>query len=56
MMEVIEKQFTSQGLVAAFLLVGAVMLVSYYISKYLTFGRIHGSAIAIIIGLIVAYV
>jgi malonate transporter MadM subunit len=56
MIEAIEKQFTDQGLVAAFLLVGAVMLVAYVLSKYLTFGRIHGSAIAILIGLILAYV
>jgi malonate transporter MadM subunit len=56
MIEVIEKQFSEQGLVAAFLLVGAVMLVAYVLSKYLTFGRIHGSAIAILIGLILAYV
>lgn len=56
MIEAIEKQFSEQGLVAAFLLVGAVMLVAYVLSKYLTFGRIHGSAIAILIGLILAYV
>jgi malonate transporter MadM subunit len=56
MIEVIEKQFSEQGLVAAFLLVGAVMLVAHMLSKYLTFGRIHGSAIAILIGLILAYV
>jgi malonate transporter MadM subunit len=56
MIEVIEKQFSEQGLVAAFLLVGAVMLVAHMLSKYLTFGRIHGSATAILIGLILAYV
>jgi malonate transporter MadM subunit len=56
MIEVIEKQFTEQGLIAAFALVGAVMLVSYFISQRLTLGRIHGSAIAILIGLILAYV
>ena len=56
MIEVIQKQFTDQGLVAAFALVGAIMLISYFISRRLTFGRIHGSAIAILIGLILAYV
>jgi malonate transporter MadM subunit len=55
-METIEKQLVDQGLIAAFAFVGAIMLVSYFISKHLTFGRIHGSAIAIIIGLILAYV
>jgi malonate transporter MadM subunit len=55
MIETIEKVAKDQSLVVAFLLVGAVMFVSYFISKRLTFGRIHGSAIAIIIGLALAY-
>jgi malonate transporter MadM subunit len=37
-------------------MVGMVMWLSYQLSKRLTFGRIHGSAIAIVIGLILAYV
>jgi malonate transporter MadM subunit len=32
------------------------MWVSYVLSKRLTFGRIHGSAIAIVLGLVLAYV
>jgi malonate transporter MadM subunit len=51
-----QKIVGDQGLVFAFALVGAIMVVSYFISKHLTFGRIHGSAIAIIIGLILAFV
>lgn len=48
--------FVEEGLVAAFAMVGVVMWLSYQLSKRLTFGRIHGSAIAIVIGLILAYV
>ncbi len=56
MIEAAQKILVDQGLVAAFALVGAVMLVSYWMSKHLTFGRVHGSAIAIMIGLALAYV
>ena len=48
--------FVDEGMVAAFAMVGAIMWVSYLISKHLTFGRIHGSAIALVLGLILAYV
>jgi malonate transporter MadM subunit len=48
--------FVDEGLVGAFAMVGAVMWLSYLISRRLTFGRVHGSAIAIVIGLILAYV
>ncbi|MCX7281638.1 MAG: malonate transporter subunit MadM, partial [Alphaproteobacteria bacterium] len=46
---------TKQGLVTAFALVGAIIYLSHLISKYLTGGRIHGSAIAILAGLALAY-
>ena len=42
--------------VAAFAFVGVLMWLSYVVSKRLTFGRIHGSAIAIVAGLVLAYV
>jgi malonate transporter MadM subunit len=42
-------------LVTAFALVGMVMWISAVLSKYLTMGRVHGSAIAIMIGLAMAY-
>lgn len=48
--------FVENGLVAAFAIVGVVMWASYLISRRVTFGRIHGSAIAIVVGLILAYV
>ncbi|PNG27428.1 malonate transporter subunit MadM [Methylocella silvestris] len=56
MLHMIEHVFTEQSLVAAFFVVGAVMWISLIISKRLTAGRIHGSAIAILIGLGLAYV
>jgi malonate transporter MadM subunit len=55
MIEILEKAAASNGLVTAFALVGFVVLISGYISRKLTFGRVHGSAIAIVIGLILAY-
>jgi len=44
------------GLIAAFLFVGVVVWVSYFISGRLTGGRLHGSALAILCGLVFAYV
>ena len=43
------------GLVTAFAFVGLTVWVSYLISGKLTRGRIHGSAIAILLGLALAY-
>ena len=56
MWEIIEKAAKENGLVAAFAIVGLVVLVSGFISRKLTFGRVQGSAIAILIGLALAYV
>jgi malonate transporter MadM subunit len=56
MEEILKKIFVDQALIIAFAFVGVIMFVSYVISKRLTFGRIHGSAIAILIGLILAFV
>jgi len=43
------------SLIVAFAVVGVTVGMSYLISNKLTRGRIHGSAIAIVIGLIAAY-
>jgi len=43
------------GLVTAFAFVGVTVWFSYFLSNRLTRGRIHGSAIAILIGLALAY-
>jgi len=55
MLEILEKAAAHNGLVTAFALVGLVVLLSGQVSRRLTFGRIHGSAIAILIGLALAY-
>ena len=44
------------GLVTAFAFVGLLVWISYLFSKKVTRGRIHGSAIAIFLGLVLAYV
>ncbi len=55
-LEIITKLFTSNGLVMAFLFVGFITVVSKLIADKITHGRIHFSAIAILLGLILAYV
>jgi malonate transporter MadM subunit len=55
MIELLEKTVKHNGLVLAFALVGVVMYASMQLSRRLTFGRVHGSAIAILIGLGLAY-
>jgi len=44
------------NLVAGFVVIGAIVWFSYLISTRLTRGRLHGSAIAIFIGLVLAWV
>ena len=55
MLEMLDKMLNKNGLVAAFAMVGLVMWASVLLSRKLTFGRVHGSAIAILIGLLLAY-
>ena len=43
-------------LITAFVIVGIVMWFSYWLSDVLSNGKFHGSAIAIILGLVLAYV
>ena len=52
MWDIIEKGLEHNGLVTAFAFVGVIMWISVVLSKRLTFGRIHGSAIAILLGLL----
>lgn len=54
-MDIIETVFVRNNLVVAFAVVGATIWVSYLLANKLTNGRIHGSAIAISLGLIAAY-
>jgi malonate transporter MadM subunit len=55
MLDTLVKAAEHNGLVSAFALVGFVVLASGWISRKLTFGRVHGSAIAILIGLALAW-
>ncbi|TVP47809.1 MAG: malonate transporter subunit MadM [Halomonas sp.] len=55
MIESLITQLERQHLVAAFALIGAAMYISYLVSDKLTRGRLHGSAIAIMVGLALAY-
>lgn len=54
-MEQLIKLLSKHDLVMAFLVVGVVMYVSYWLSKKLTGGKIPGAAIAITAGLVLAY-
>jgi len=54
--DVAASVLAKQGLITAFVFVGIVTWVSYWLSDKLTRGRIHGSAVAIAIGLLLAYI
>jgi malonate transporter MadM subunit len=54
-MELLLKVADRNGLIMAFAVVGIAVWVSYLISDRMTRGRIHGSAIAIVVGLLAAY-
>jgi len=56
MLETASNVLSDNGLITACVLVGIIMYFSYLISDKLTMGRIHGSAIAIVIGLVLAYI
>src|SRR6195952_3627867 len=51
----IASSLEHNGLITAFAFIGVVMWLSVVLSHRLTFGRVHGSAIAIVIGLGLAY-
>lgn len=54
--ETIHSVVAKNGLITAFAIVGLLIWSSYWLSGKLTRGRLHGSAIAIAIGLALAYV
>ncbi len=56
MLELLASVLSRYGLVTAFAFVGVTVWFSYLLSDKLTRGRLHGSAIAILIGLGLAYV
>jgi malonate transporter MadM subunit len=54
-LELLNDVFVRNGLVTAFTFVGVVVWLSYLVSDKFTRGRIHGSSIAILVGLVLAY-
>lgn len=55
MVDTLGEVLVRNGLITAFLFVGVVVWVSYQLSGRLTRGHIHGSAIAIALGLLLAW-
>ena len=47
MWPIIDNALEHNGLITAFAVVGGIMWLSVLLSRYLTFGRVHGSAIAL---------
>lgn len=56
LLKLLEGVLAKYSLVTAFAVVGATIWCSYFLSARLTRGRLHGSAIAILIGLVVAWI
>ena len=56
MIEVLIAALTKYSLITAFAFVGLLVWASYWVSDKLTAGHLHGSAIAIMAGLVLAYV
>lgn len=54
--DIIVKLFVSNAFVMSFLIVGIIAMFSNFVSAKITKGRIHSSAIAIFLGLILAYI
>ncbi len=54
--DAIVGELSRYSLITAFAVIGVTVWFSYFLSATLTRGRIHGSAIAILIGLLMAYI
>jgi malonate transporter MadM subunit len=54
--ETLQNVLANNALITAFVFVGILVWASYWLSDTFTRGRVHGSAIAIAIGLVLAYV
>jgi malonate transporter MadM subunit len=55
-LDVLADVLTSNSLIVAFAFVGVLVWLSYFLSNRFTLGRIHGSAVAIAAGLVLAYI
>ncbi len=56
MKEFVESLLIEHSLVTAFAVIGVLMWISYWLSDQFTRGRLHGSAIAIFLGLVLALI
>lgn len=56
LLESLQHVLAKYSLVTAFAMIGLIVWGSYFLSDRLTKGRLHGSAVAILIGLLLAYV
>ncbi len=56
MLETLSNVFSSYGLITSFAIIGITIYIAYVISDKFTMGKVNGSAIAIILGLILAYI
>jgi len=54
-MDVLIQVLTKNALITALAVTGLMMFVSHLLSKYLTQGKLQSSAIAITLGLVIAY-
>lgn len=55
LLDAVRSVLITNGLLTAFAVIGATVWISYWISGRLTRGRLHGSAVAILLGLAMAY-
>ena len=55
MTETLIAVLSKNALITAFAVVGIIIWLSYWLSDRISAGRIHGSAIAITVGLVLAY-
>ena len=53
---IIEKIFTGNAFVMSFMIVALVVIIADFVSKKITKGRVHYSAIAIFLALVLAYI
>lgn len=56
LLESLQDVLSKYSLITAFAVIGVTVWLSYFVSDHLTRGRLHGSAIAILIGLLLAYI
>ena len=56
LLDALQAVLVKYSLITAFAVVGVTVWASYFVSRKLTRGRLHGSAVAILVGLLLAYI